>query len=315
VKKITEVIIVVMITAAAFYFALNWTIGAIVHKRSEVLVPQLSGKSLSQTMDILYPLKLGLMKEGEEYNSQVPPGTIMRQGPAAGMTVREGKIIKVTLSKGSDLIFVPDVRGQTLKIAEMFLRRNNFEVGGRNMFHSLRFAKDEVMWQSLEPNSIAEKSVTVDLSISLGPPPEGILLMPDFTGKNAASFTEWADKHKLNYEIKETQETGPANTVSSQQPTPDTVITYDLQIKVFIFGAAGQHAQRTLPATDTFHYEVPQGGREVNVKVVLIDAEGEHQIFSGMQAPGSKIDIPLNRRGRARTRVFISNILVEEKEL
>ncbi|MEW6042018.1 MAG: PASTA domain-containing protein, partial [Elusimicrobiota bacterium] len=191
-KKFIEFLIVGLILVFAVYLALYWVIGAVVHKRSEVLVPQLNGKSLTQAMDILYPLKLGIIKEGEEYNSQIPPGTIVRQVPPPGMMVREGKIIKVTLSKGSDLVFIPDLRGQAVKIAEMMLRRNSLEVGSKNMFHSLRFAKDEVMQQSLEPNSIAEKNTLVDLSISLGPPPEGILLMPDFTGKNINSFTEWA---------------------------------------------------------------------------------------------------------------------------
>ena len=314
-KKIIEIGFVGLIIILAVYFALNWVIGTVVHKRTEVLVPQLNGKSLALAMEILYPLKLGIIKDGDEYNSQIPPATIMRQNPPAGMTVREGKIVRVTLSRGSDLVFVPDLRGQVVKIAEMFLRRNSLEIGARNMFHSLKFAKDEVMWQSLEPNSITEKNTPVDLSVSLGPPPEGILLMPDFVGKNITAFIEWADNNKLKYELKETAETVPSNTVLSQQPAPDTVITFDMSIKAFVFGVDSPQAATIPPGAEIFHYEVPQGSRDLKIRLVLIDSDGERQIFSNVQAPGSKIDIPVSKRGKSRIRVFISNILVEEREL
>ena len=64
-----------------------------------------------------------------------------------------------------------------------------------------------------------------------------------------------------------------------------------------------------------FYYEIPQGEEERQIRLVLIDENGEKELFQGSRAPGSKLEISIAPRGSARVRVFINNILVEEREV
>src|SRR5690349_21103071 len=90
------------------YLGFDWAVGAAIHSRKVVVVPDLSSKAVNDALNVLAPLGLGLEKEGEQFDKRFPPGAIVRQTPAAGMPVREGRIIRVTVSQGGETLFVPN---------------------------------------------------------------------------------------------------------------------------------------------------------------------------------------------------------------
>jgi len=316
-KKYIEIFIVGILVLVAFYFIVNWTFEGIIHSKKEIMVPKIEGKSLQDAVEILSLVGLGIMKESEEFNSQLPPQTVIRQIPPAGMSVREGKIIKVVLSKGSELVFVPDLKGKTLKVAELEIRKRQLQTGKIEQVYSTRFDKDIVVKQNPEPENIVEKNTSVDLTISLGNPPEGILIMPDFIGKKLSEVKEWAQENKLNIQIVESkQESSSEEIVLAQEPEPDTVLTFDTNIIITV--PRSSYLPSELPEkkpVTIFHYEVPQGSKETKIRIVLIDSRGEQEIFSGIKMPGSKIDIPYTKEGKAKVRIFSNDILTEEREL
>ncbi|MFN3966333.1 MAG: PASTA domain-containing protein [Endomicrobiia bacterium] len=317
-KKYIEIFILGVIFLIIFYFTINWTIKGIVHSRKEIVVPNIEGKSIQSAIEILSLVGLGIMKESEEFNSQLPPDTVIRQIPSSGMSVREGKIIKVVLSKGSDLVFVPDIKGKILKIAELEIRRRQLKIGKIEQIYSLRFDKDIVVNQNPEPESIVEKNTPVDLAISLGRPPEGIVLMPDFIGKNLKEVNKWAEENNIKFEIVEKeQEASSEEIVIAQEPPPDTILTFDTNITITVPKSSYLPSESEIEKipTNIFHYEVPQGSKESKIRIILIDSRGEKEIFSGIKTPGSKINIPYTKEGKAKVRIFSNDILIEEREI
>jgi hypothetical protein len=63
-----------------------------------------------------------------------------------------------------------------------------------------------------------------------------------------------------------------------------------------------------------FRYEVPQGAGDKQIRLTIQDDKGEQELFRGSRAPGSKLELPINPKGNARIRIFINNILVEERD-
>ena len=108
--------------AAAAYYSFNAVMNSVIHSNKEIVLPDLAGKSLTEAVEEVSSLGLGLRKEGEEFNNNVPPGMVLRQAPPAGMNVREGKIIRVTISQGGEMIYVPDLKGQTVRAADITLK-------------------------------------------------------------------------------------------------------------------------------------------------------------------------------------------------
>ncbi len=147
----------VILGLVIFYVLFNWTMSAVIHSRKEVAVPDLKGKSIDAALSMVSPLNLGLKKEDEEFDQNVPAGTIIRQHPFPGMTVREGKIVKVTVSQGGKVTFVPDLSEQPVRTAEIAIRSSGLSLGEETFRFSVAVEKGHVVSQDPPAGNIAGK--------------------------------------------------------------------------------------------------------------------------------------------------------------
>ena len=128
-----------LILLGAAYFGLQWILEAMVHSRPERVVPDLKGKSAVTALHLLGNLNLALKKDGEEFDTTVPAGAILRQFPVPGTTVREGRVIRAVLSQGSETVFMPSLVGLPLRNAEMLLKERQVQLGEISQAFSLSF--------------------------------------------------------------------------------------------------------------------------------------------------------------------------------
>lgn len=308
-----------VVTAAGALSALGllafwWALGGVVHNRPVQVVPDLKGKSISGALDMLGALNLALSKESAEFNASVPIGSILRQRPPAGTKVREGKTVRVVVSQGGETVFTPSVAGLPLRNAEMLLRQSQLMLGEVTEAYSLRMEKGLVLSQDPRSESSVERGSLVNVVVSGGPPPEGIVLMPDFLRKNAAEASQWAASVGLNASVtKDPGSLFPYGTVLSQEPGPDAVVSEGASVRLVVSGRPG--SGKDAAAVMNFHYQVPQGSSDSLVRITLSDQQGEREIFNGLRSPGSRVDLPIPSPGRARVKIFLNGILVEERDL
>lgn len=307
-------VIVSVIALIAAYFLFEWVMTGIIHSRKEVMVPDIKGKSLSEAVSLLSPLNLGIKKEDEEFDKDYPAGTVFRQNPLPGISVREGKIVRVTISQGGETIFVPDLLGQQARTAEINIRSQGLSLGEESSVFSLSVEKGSVVSQDPAAGEIVDKESLVNLIISAGIPPESMTLMPNFIGKDLSEAKSWSENKGISLTVNEEPAAGIADgTVIRQEPGSDTDVTVSRKAGIVI--ATGSGAAAAFKGK-TFYYEIPQGGGDRELRLVLMDDSGESEIFKGTKAPGSKLEIPLDPKVKsARVRVFINNILVEEREV
>jgi serine/threonine-protein kinase len=302
----------VLCVLAAVLF--RWGLGGIVHNRPIQVVPDLKGKPLAGALELLSPLNLGLSKEGAEFDSSVPIGTILRQRPAGGTKVREGKIIKVVASQGGETVFTPKLDALPLRNAEMLLRQSQLLLGEVTNAYSLRTEKGLVLSQDPKAETSVERNSQVNVVVSNGEPPEGIDLMPDFMGKGLAEATEWASGAGVPLAVaKDMESRHPYGTVLEQEPAPDSVVTDGTKLKIKVSGRASGKAADTRMVN--FQYQVPQGGSDSLVRIVLEDEQGERELFNGLRTPGSRIELSVPPGDKSRVKIFLNNILVEERDL
>ncbi|PIV53181.1 MAG: hypothetical protein COS17_05325 [Elusimicrobia bacterium CG02_land_8_20_14_3_00_37_13] len=314
-KRIHHLLLLSIVIVVFIWLMFNWTISVLVHQRKEVIVPAIEGKSLFDAVDMISKFNLGLKKEGEEFHPDLPQGTITKQNPPSGMVVREGKIIKVIISQGSELIFVPSIIGETARNAELKIRKYYLKAGTMTEVYSLKYEKGKVVSQTPEPDSIVKKNTPIDLIISSGEPRDGVILMPDFVGESIQKAKKWAEENNLNYEIAEEFLPGSSGKIINQEPALDRILMSSDVVKLVVAIGSEYKIEGQPVEGEKFYYEVPQGAKGQKIRLMLIDDTGEREIFSNVQSPGSKIDIPLIKKGKAKIRVFINNILVEEREL
>jgi len=170
IKTLLKIFIILVIVAAAGYYSFNLAMNFFVHSRKEVTLPSLTGKSIDAAVEELSSMGLGLKKDGEEFNASMAPGIIIRQSPPAGMNVRSGKIIKVTVSRGGEMIYVPDVTGQTARAADIMLRGASLVMGEVTKDYSATQPAGLVISQDPPAGTSADKNAVVNIVVSNGLP-------------------------------------------------------------------------------------------------------------------------------------------------
>jgi len=99
-----------------------------IHGR-EVKVPDLAHMTISEASRKASSMGLRLQLENKFYSPDIPPGQVLAQFPAAGMTVRRQWPVRVTESLGSQQVSIPDLKGQGERSVAINLRRLGLELG------------------------------------------------------------------------------------------------------------------------------------------------------------------------------------------
>lgn len=307
-----KIVVAFVLFGIFMYMMFDWIMTAALHSRKEVVVPDVKGKSIYDALQLVSSLDLGLKIEGEELNQDLPAGTVIRQTPYPGITVREGKLIRVTVCQGGEVIFVPKLIGQPVRSARIAIRSAGLNLGEESSKFSAVFEKEQVVSQDPGPEKIVERDTLVNLVVSAGLPPDNMKLMPNFVGKNIEDVKSWAANNKTEMNIAEEESSGfSQGTVMSQKPEPDSELKGGEKISLTV---ASSNLDKS-PAGKRFVYDIPDGSENRKIKLTLIDDTGEKVIFEGTKASGTRLEIPIDPKGQARARVFINGVLVEERDI
>jgi beta-lactam-binding protein with PASTA domain len=99
-----------------------------IHGR-EVKVPDLTHMTVSEASKKASSMGLRLQMENRFYSPTVPPGQVLAQYPAAGVSVRRQWPVRVTESLGSQQVSIPDLTGQGERSVAINLKRLGLELG------------------------------------------------------------------------------------------------------------------------------------------------------------------------------------------
>ncbi len=312
-KFIIRLFLVAVFLFFLTYFFFYIAMESVIHHRAEVIVPDIKGKSSLEALRLISENNLALKIKDFEFNDTVPIGTVLRQAPGAGITVRESKIIRVVFSQGGESVFTPNLIGLPLRNAELLLRRRMLILGEVSEAYSLKAEKGTVLSQDPVQEKSVSKNAMIQVVVSAGIPPSGIVLMPGFKQEKVDEAYKWALENDFTILVKEDSVSlFPYGTVLEQEPSADTVVTDKTAISVIISG-------HKLSADESeeyrVHYEISQGGAQRHIRIVAIGPGGDKEIFNGLRDPGSKIDLAIPYEGIEKIRIFVNGIMVEERRL
>ena len=154
---------------------------------NQVQVPNLVGKDIVSSLEILNQQDLRLKITGEEYSLNIPEKYVVYQQPAAGKMVKTGRDIKVIISRGSELASVPDFTQENMVTVRLKLQEQKLKLGRVVYIHSPK-EPEQVVAQDPPPGSHLARGKEISLIVSQGPAP-GAYLMPDMIGQPVATAT------------------------------------------------------------------------------------------------------------------------------
>lgn len=154
---------------AIFVFFIGWWLFISLNTKKEVKVPNIIGQPISEAANILATNRLRLQVARKQASDKYDAETIIECNPEVGETVKEDKVIFVTVSSGSRFVEVPDLRGFTLDEAQGLLKKLNLECDSTVQYkRSRNVAEGLVLEQNFDPRSSVEQGTKVTLTVSSG---------------------------------------------------------------------------------------------------------------------------------------------------
>jgi beta-lactam-binding protein with PASTA domain len=158
-----------------------------IHGR-EVAVPRVIGMTPLEAERAMAPSGLDVVVERQYYSPSVAEGRIMSQVPADGAKVRRGWSVRVAQSLGPQRVMIPDVTGESERVAELNVRRRGLDLGSMAQVNLADVAADQVASQSPPANASGVSVPKINLLVSRGPEPAAFV-MPNFVGQPLGSVT------------------------------------------------------------------------------------------------------------------------------
>lgn len=139
-------------------------VALVVSKGAPIDIPDVTGSDEADARSELSEAGLKVKIATERVNSsEYDKGQVVRQTPKSGIRAAEGDTVTLTLSKGPEMIEVPDVVGDSVDDARQALEGAGFEVDeDRGLFGIFG---DTVKGQSVEGGETAPKGSTITIKI------------------------------------------------------------------------------------------------------------------------------------------------------
>ncbi|MDA9935430.1 PASTA domain-containing protein [Candidatus Marinimicrobia bacterium] len=141
----------------------------IANAERSVMVPDLIGRSERSAELDISQVGLEIDTVYKEYNSDVPAGNVTWQYPKGGDMLSRGMGIHLTISLGVPPNFfqAPNIFGLSKKKAIVEIEKSGFSLGKVYYRQNEDLIPYTVLDQSLKPGTVLEKSVAIDLTISV----------------------------------------------------------------------------------------------------------------------------------------------------
>lgn len=131
-------------------------------------VPTVKGMTESEAFKALETAGFSPQALPSEFNKDVASGTVFKQTPEGGTQAVKGSVVSYVVSRGTELIQVPDVTGKSQSSATSTLQKAGFKVSVREST-SDKVDKGSVMSQNPPSGVSVAKGSTVSITVASGP--------------------------------------------------------------------------------------------------------------------------------------------------
>ena len=156
----------------------------IIIKGEMVTLPNLIGKTLEEASSELARRKLSVVQTVAQFDTQWERGKIISQEPSPGSKIKINRVVKVTLSAGTEKVLVPRLIGRNFQNSNQILKEARLKTGKVSQVHTSEYAAGKIISQYPQAATEVGSNSPISVLISQGEKEEKYL-MPDLIGKKA----------------------------------------------------------------------------------------------------------------------------------
>ena len=278
------------VTAVSAYLTLIF----LIKSEDSVIVPDLVGRDVIYALEILTDLGLNIKVKGSEYSGDIAKNHVIFQEPGPGAEIKVGRDVRILLSKGTKNILMPNLKGLSIRHANLAIQENGLCQGRTSYTHyGQSLARDAVISQVPGPDQWVNRGSCVDLLVSLGPRPRAFEMrkLEGLSLDEAVYLVEQSNLAVGN--IKYAYDRSKAeHTIIDQMPKYGYRITEKETVDLVVNrNPAGQKrvAGQDESSQGVFVHRLAPGffKRRVQVKLELSGITGE--IFDELVEPGKEV--------------------------
>lgn len=204
----------------------------IVSMSSTVTVPNVVGRSLIQAQSEMQQAGLNVVDIRERYTSDYKAGVVMSQLPYSGAVVKEGRRAYLTVSKGIELIRVPQIIGLAQRDAQILLMRSGLILGSVTTRDDSDAQPGTVLWQSVSQSAQVQRESVIDIIVSNG----GGKTVPNLIGLTVTEAEEllFNNGFAVGSIIERASEAFEAGVVMAQRPAADELAPSGTSITLIV---------------------------------------------------------------------------------
>ena len=241
-------------------------------------------------------------------SDDIPAGQVISQTPVGGASVKEQRIIHLTVSKGGAVILVPDLKGLTLDQAKERLGKLDLALGAVENGSDQSQPAEIIISQSPQSFSKVAKGTLVNIVINLRQP----VNVPNLVGMTLADAKNALDSVHLTLGTISSSDGITADdsaVVLAQNPTGG-VSTNESSVNLTI-----GKKEKTQKKTGSVNITIPKNGNSRHVVIYIIDDNGKSVSYDQQVKPGSTVNQSVSGIGNVKVQVLIDGNIVQDREL
>jgi serine/threonine-protein kinase len=298
----------IMISLIVIGFILGMYISANVLSKGEVTVPDIVEMNVSEAQTLLKQLELTPSIERKINHPTIEEGMIVSQEPKPKVIVKKKSEVKFVVSKGPNMVIVPNVLDSSLLSAEVALSNEELRLGVVTRVYHEQISSGKVVRQEPAAGKEIIQGSTVNLIVSKGPEPIWIN-MPVVTRLNIQQAESVLQNYNLVLGViqPETSYEYAEDIVIRQDPGANSEILQGSVVNLVISAGPGP-----LGSQSSVSITLPSSGK---VKIVVDDEKSREIVYEEYHYDGETIQRNISYQGRGFIEVYIDNKLIKRKEV
>lgn len=275
-----------------------------------VTVPSVIDVNEKDAINLLTEKGLEVSIKERVFDKSIIKGNVISQSINSQTSVKKGRVIELTISKGRELLRVPNIVGFSLDDVKDIIKKNGFKIGTTSNEDS-DAPKGQIIKQLPKEGEEVESGTEINIILSNGQKKEKTdnkITVPSVLSYEQEEAISLLKKSNLDVKIESESSNVARNLVIKQKPEPSSKVEQGTTVTIVISTGPQQNQQNNVNLREyVFNVNVPNTPNKTFNLTIINKTNGKvvfNNTFNKNNAKEGKLQIKFNAESDAKFDVY-----------